>query len=645
MRQDTKLVSSINVRCVVSAALLLSAAFGSECWAQEQLFISNYGGNTIGVFPRTVNGDVTPTYSIFDSLQGPHQIAPNSGARELIVVNNLDYSVTVYDSATGTLKRRISGPHTGLTRPTGLAVDQRNQELYVTNDWGNSVTVYPLSANGDITPVRKIEGFSTGLSSPVGIAVDLVNGEILVANYGAAYGGSITTYPRTANGNTPPIRTIQGPATGFNLPQGLALDFLRDEIVVANSAFRTPNAGAIFAFKRTATGDTPPVRVLSGSDTRLCNPIGLTLDLVNDELTVANSNFANGTCEQSVTTYARTASGNAAPLRSLVGSGHLSGLYNPASVATKTDKCPAGPIGNINLGLLPQYLFFFANGSEDANWDGANSLGLLSLLLPGSETKGFVGDVVVDGKVARERTSSNVPYAGTISTSDTTLGAWQRIVDQNAGQAFGRTGYGDLVANLKSSLTTAMAQINGLPATPGFTSRSATSLNGLNTTNGVPETIVINVTSGFQVSSKIYISGDPGDVFVLRWDTDADPSNGYQGEVKFQGGGAIVPLGGLKPSNFIHVAGNLDASGGGSNPPPPYPQGPRLNDGTGPLISGGKDFAGGGFFTGYWLTTGDPVSGNTSAFNNAIFVGGWYTLTDRFSMTSGTSGVRVCPLP
>jgi len=63
------------------------------------------------------------------------------------------------------------------------------------------------------------------------------------------------------------------------------------------------------------------------------------------------------------------------------------------------------------------------------------------------------------------------------------------------------------------------------------------------------------------------------------------------------------------------------------------------------LISGGKDFAGGGFFTGYWLTTGDPVSGNTSAFNNAIFVGGWYTLTDRFSMTSGTSGVRVCPLP
>src|SRR5262245_42526232 len=55
--------------------------------------------------------------------------------------------------------------------------------------------------------------------------------------------------------------------------------------------------------------------------------------------------------------------------------------------------------------------------------------------------------------------------------------------------------------------------------------------------------------------------------------------------------------------NFIHVAGNINASGGGSNPSAPYPQGPRLNEGTGELINGAKNFSGGGFFTGYWLTT------------------------------------------
>src|SRR5262249_53877619 len=71
--------------------------------------------------------------------------------------------------------------------------------------------------------------------------------------------------------------------------------------------------------------------------------------------------------------------------------------------------CPAGNIGGLNLGSLPSYLFLFANGSQDANWQGA--------------TKGFVGNVAVDGILASERTSGGVPYAGTISTNDSTLGA------------------------------------------------------------------------------------------------------------------------------------------------------------------------------------------------------------------------------
>jgi hypothetical protein len=300
------------------------------------------------------------------------------------------------------------------------------------------------------------------------------------------------------------------------------------------------------------------------------------------------------------------------------------GYYQPV-----VNACTNGPIGGINLGVLPNYLFLFANGSQDANWQGA--------------TKGFAGDVVVDGILAKERTSGGVPYAGTIFTNDGTLSSWQAIVNQNAGQAFGSTGQTALVSSLKSSLTAAFAQINALPVTAGYASRSATSLNGVNTQNGISETIVVNVTSGFQVSSQIKITGDAGDVFVLRWDTDANFANGYQGIVKFQSGGAIVPQGGLKPGNFIHVAGDINASGGGGTPAAPYPQGPRLNNGTGALISGGSNYSGGGFFTGYWLTTGDPANGTTQPLSNGVFVGGWYTTTTKFSMTSGTSGVHVCP--
>jgi hypothetical protein len=293
--------------------------------------------------------------------------------------------------------------------------------------------------------------------------------------------------------------------------------------------------------------------------------------------------------------------------------------------------CIPGVIGGVDLqGIVDNFLFFFADGSVDANWQGAS--------------KGFVGNVVVDGILAKERTSGGVPYAGTIYTSDTTLSAWQNIINQNVGQAFASYGNVAAVAAMKAKLEAAFAQINAMPVTPGYASVSATSLNGLNTQNGVAEKFVINITSGANgISSKINIKGDADDVFILRWDTDANFANGYQGTVKFQSGGAIVPLGGLTPGNFIHVAGNLSSSGGGSTPPPPYPQGPRFNDGQGALVAKGDDFNGGGFFTGYWLTTGDPGKRETSPLSNAIFVGGWYTTSVKFSLTSGTSGVYVTP--
>lgn len=291
------------------------------------------------------------------------------------------------------------------------------------------------------------------------------------------------------------------------------------------------------------------------------------------------------------------------------------------------DPCPS-EIGGVPLGDLTKYLFVFTDGHKDANWQGAS--------------KGFAGDVVVNGVLAKERTSGTVPYAGTIHTNDGTLGAWQSIVDKNATRAFADVNRGPLVTEMSAILSSAFAQIDALPVRSGFESRSAASLDGLDTEDGVPDVTVINVTSGFHISSQIHITGDPGDVFILRWDTDADFTNGYQGQVKFQSGGAIVPLGGLTPASFLHVAGDLNASGGGSTPPPPYPQGPRFDYGAGELVDGASDFKGGGFFTGYWLTTGNN-KGETASFSNAIFVGGWYSTTIKFSMTSGTSGVHVCP--
>ncbi len=287
------------------------------------------------------------------------------------------------------------------------------------------------------------------------------------------------------------------------------------------------------------------------------------------------------------------------------------------------------PAGGICLGNLTKYLLVITNGSADANWQGA--------------TKGFIGDVAVNGLLANERTSGGVPYAGMLYTNAASNGGWQGIINQNGSQSQGVTNEVPRISDLMSDLDNAFGLINAMTASAGYESVSSTSLNGLNTQNGLADMTVINITSGLQVSSKINITGDADDIYILRWDADGNPSNGYQGIAKFQSGGGVVPNGDLKASNFINVAGDISSSGGGSNPPAPYPQGPRDNDGLGNLILNGANFNGGGFFTGYWLTTGDPVTGQTHSLSNAIFVGGWYTSSGKFSMTSGTSGVYVSP--
>jgi hypothetical protein len=45
---------------------------------------------------------------------------------------------------------------------------------------------------------------------------------------------SVAVYPRTADGNTPPIRALSGAATGLDFPYGLVVDPRHGEVAVAN---------------------------------------------------------------------------------------------------------------------------------------------------------------------------------------------------------------------------------------------------------------------------------------------------------------------------------------------------------------------------------------------------------------------------
>ena len=323
------------------------AASLAHVFAADEVFVSNYYGGSIHVYPLATNGDVPPTRSIRAGLSLPHDVALDLLHRELFVSNNLPTeqipAVNAYDLDAGlpgvgdAPKRTISGPATLLARPAGLIVDSVHQEMYVANDVNvnAAILVFPLSADGNVAPSRILQGPLTTLSGPIGLALDLVHDELIVVSYKVDDEGSITTFPRTAQGDVAPIRTIQGTLTEFNRPQAVVLDLAHDELIVANSFFdNTLSLGGLLVFPGTATGNVAPIRRITGASTGLCNPIGMTLDRVHDELFVTNA-AANISCQPSVVVFARSASGNAAPLRT-IGPGSNCDLNNPEGVAVTT---------------------------------------------------------------------------------------------------------------------------------------------------------------------------------------------------------------------------------------------------------------------------------------------------------------------
>lgn len=265
--------------CLPLLVVLMLAASPS-CFAQDELFVSNSNSNAITVYVRTANGNAAPI-------------------------------------------RVLAGAATGLSSPSGIAVDLVNDELYVANKTvPYSVTVYPRTASGNTAPLRTIVGAATTLDDPRGIAVDTVHGEISVANRA---GFSVTTWARTANGNVAPLRALRGPG-GFSNPWGVLVDVAHDEIAVAN------NGNFISVFPRLGDGIVAPTRTFSGSNTGFnTGPVGIALDDVNDEYVVTTP-FFEAQFQPAILWFPRLPGGNVAPNRVVGGTQSTTQLASPNGV-------------------------------------------------------------------------------------------------------------------------------------------------------------------------------------------------------------------------------------------------------------------------------------------------------------------------
>ena len=336
------------------------------------------GPNKVLICDRTLNQTLCVDFcSALDKIGtgaaicGPCPVIPPPPAfPNMVVTDYLSNTLAVFaTTATGNVAplRTISGPLTTLVSPNNAIGDNKNNEIVVVNTTGGpinlgSLTVFSNTANGNVAPLRTITGgTNTELSTPQGLAVDTVNNEYLVANLGLfnkGVRGYVTVYSRTANGDVAPLRSfwssVDLPGTfiagaGFGTVYTVDVNTTADEIYLGGSG----DPGFVATFSRTASGAVAPLRVIAGSNANLGFVAGVQLDATPDELFVLRPDPVNGS---SILVFPRTASGNVAPSRA---------IHGPATMLLFPDGRMTIDSTNITVTdfLTPQVLTFVKTAS------------------------------------------------------------------------------------------------------------------------------------------------------------------------------------------------------------------------------------------------------------------------------------------
>ena len=294
---------------------------------------SSYQTRTLGAGQRATEG--VPTFSqpdrvIRDRYPSFSSIAVDLSRDQVVVTDENLFQVMFYNRTENSAPNQVAKPlrvigtkwddsfmsreesKTKIEFQCGLYVDPRNGDVYaVNNDTQDTLVIFSNEQVGNVAPSREIHT----PHGTFGITVDEAAQEVFLT---VQHDSAIVVYKKGASGEEPPLRMLQGDRTRLADPHGIALDGKR-------GVFYVTNHGSVHSTSKDEGGRLPPAQRAEA------------LALVNWPLERDFAVPGSGrTLPPAITVYAKNATGDAAPLRVI--EGPRTGLNWPTGIAADPDR-------------------------------------------------------------------------------------------------------------------------------------------------------------------------------------------------------------------------------------------------------------------------------------------------------------------
>src|SRR5262249_9557290 len=183
---------------------------------------------------NTIGGNIPPTAAIMDPWPTFDGIAVDGQNGVVAMSDENRHGILIYDSKMGGTSPNVTAPKGWVLGPSvrlgfvaGVGVNPKRREVLVTNNDGGGVEVFPYDSNGDTKPIRSL----TVPYQSWGMSLDADSDELAVTSQ--QYQG-ISIYSAEDSGVVRPRRTIRGMQTQLEDPHGAFLDSSKDELFAAN---------------------------------------------------------------------------------------------------------------------------------------------------------------------------------------------------------------------------------------------------------------------------------------------------------------------------------------------------------------------------------------------------------------------------